>query len=362
MINLDENNIYFYFNKNKLVKKFNEYKKFGNIYYPLKTNSNKIVLNSLKPLIDEGNHGFLISSIANFELLKEEKVDLEKICFINVLAEKNTIKYLYENGVTFFTFDNMTSLIEFSKYADLSKVKIAIRLSTMEVFTDKFIHLGAPLKEALDMLRFLKDKCNNCGLSFYMQSDLKTKENVLENILKFIESNFNSGELKFISIGGLKQSTTIDNKLLTLFKKRLDINELILEVGRHLVEETIEMETRIIREKMIGNLKTIIIKNGIYSGFFDVLLYNRKFSIFFKSKNDGEIKIEYEKSDISDYEFYMCGGSSDSGDKIGRMYINSKYKDELIVGGKFIVKNVGAYFEEFFIPHSQDLIKVFVEE
>ena len=58
--------------------------------------------------------------------------------------------------LTFFTFDNMTSLIEFSKYADLSKVKIAIRLSTMEVFTDKFIHLGAPLKESLDMLIFLK--------------------------------------------------------------------------------------------------------------------------------------------------------------------------------------------------------------
>lgn len=362
MISLDENNVYFYFNKEKLVKNFNEYRKFGNIYYPLKTNSNKIVLNSLKPLINEGNNGFLISSISNFELLKEENIDLAKVCFINVLAEKNTVKYLYDNGVTFFTFDNMNSLLDFSKYADLSKAKIAIRLSTMEIFTDKFIHLGASLKEALEMIAFLRDKCNNYGISFYMQSDLKDEDNVLEKILKFIKDNFNDSELKFVSIGGLKESTTIDNKLLELFKNKLNLTEIILEVGRYLVEETIKMETKIIRDQMIGNLKTIIIKNGIYSGFFDVLLYNKKFQIYFNSKTDGEIKLEYEKSNTSDYEFYMCGGSSDSGDKIGKMYINSKYKDELTVEGKFIVKNVGAYFEEFFMPYSHDLTKVFVEE
>lgn len=362
MISLDENNVYFYFNKEKLIKNFNEYRKLGNIYYPLKTNSNKVVLNSLEPLINNGNHGFLISSISNFELLKAKNIDLSKICFINVLAEKNTVKHLYESGITFFTFDNMTSLVDFSKYADLSKVKIAIRLSTMEIFKDKFIHLGASLKEALEMLMFLKDKCRNYGLAFYMQNDLKTEENVLEKVLKFIEENFNATELKFISIGGLKQSSTIDNTLLELIKERLKLKELILEVGRYLVEETIEMETRIIRELEIGNLKTIIIKNGIYSGFFDILRYNRKFEIYFKSNSDGEIKLEHEKSSTSDYEFYMCGGSADSGDKIGKMYISSKYKDELTVGGKFVVKNVGAYFEEFFLPYSQDLTKIFVEQ
>ena len=112
---------------------------------------------------------------------------------------------------------------------------------------------------------------------------------------------------------------------------------------------------------MLPKCNLNVIKNGIYSGFFDILLYNKKFDIYLKSKNDGEIKLEYEKSSLNDYEFIMCGGSSDSGDILGKMYINSMYKDELVEGAKFIIKNVGAYFEEFFMPYSNDLKKVYIE-
>ena len=39
MVKLEENNIYFYFNKDKLIENFNDFSELGNIYYPLKTNS-----------------------------------------------------------------------------------------------------------------------------------------------------------------------------------------------------------------------------------------------------------------------------------------------------------------------------------
>lgn len=362
MINLEENNIYFYFNKNKLIQNFNNFNELGNIYYPLKTNSNDIVIQTLQPLIEKGNNGYLISSIYHFEILKSANISPLKMCFINVFAEKNTVKYLYDNGVRFFTFDNLNAVIDFSKYADLSKVKITIRLSTTQVFNDKFTHLGANSEECLQIFAFLKNKkCNNYGISFYIQNNLKTEDNALEKILKYIQENYNNFKINFVSIGGLKQSKEIDKEMLKNFKDELQIKQIILEVGKNLVEDTIEMETRIIREKTVENIKTVIIKNGIYSGFFDVLLYNRKFPIYLKSKNDGDIKIEYTKSEVNDFKFYMCGGSSDSGDKIGVMYIDSKYKDELKIGAKFIVKNAGAYFEEFFMPYSKDLKKVFIE-
>ena len=67
------------------------------------------------------------------------------------------------------------------------------------------------------------------------------------------------------------------------------------------------------------------------------------------------IKFEHVANTEADYKIFMCGGSSDSGDKIGEMYINSKYKDELKEGTKIIVKDVGAYFEEFFMSYSSDL-------
>ena len=361
MINLEENNIYFYFNKRKLIENFNNFNVLGDVYYPLKTNSNKMIIETLKSKVNKENNGFLISSIYHFETLQKVNVNPLKMCFINVLAEDETVRYLYNNGVRFFTFDNLNSVINFAQYADLSKVKIAIRLSTTQVFNDKFTHLGGDIQECKKMLEFLRNKCNNYGISFYIQNNLKTKNNVLETILEYIQENYNDLGINFISIGGLDKSKEINKEMLEDLKNKLNIKQIILEVGRYLVEDTIEMETRIIREKTIGNIKTVIIKNGIYSGFFDVLLYNKRFSIYLITKNNEEIKIEYEKSEINDYEFYMCGSSSDSGDKIGLMYINSKYRDELITGAKFCVKNIGAYFEEFFMPYSNDLKKVFIE-
>lgn len=360
MTKLEENNNYFYFYKNRLIENLNKYSKIGKIYYPLKTNSNESLLKELQKLVDRNDNGFLISSITDFETLQKLGVDPLKICFINVLAESDTVKFLYESGVRFFTFDNINSLIEFSKYANLSETKIAIRISTMQVFTNKFTHLGADINESIKMLEFLKGKCNNYGISFYIQNNLKTDENVLEKILQYIQEKFINNGIRFINIGGIPQIGNFNKKIIGNFKEKLKINELILEIGRYLVEDTIELKTRIIREKTINNNKVIIIKNGIYSGFFDILLYNKKFSIYFLSENDGEIKVEYERTEKNDYEFIMCGGSSDSGDKLGKMYINSKYKDELIRGAEFCIKDVGAYFEEFFMPYSNDLNKVYI--
>lgn len=361
MINLEENNLKFYFNKNKLIENYNKFSKDGDIYYPLKTNSNENLIKALSTLLNNANNGYLISSLYHFELLKKLGINLNKMCFINVLAEKETIRYLYDNGVRFFTFDCLKSLEEFVEYANLREVKIAIRLSTMQIYKDKFTHLGAELEETLRMIEFLKrNGSSNYGISFYIQKNIKTENNVFENILQYIQEKYSDLNLKFVSIGGI--NTEINHKVLDALKSKLKIEQIILEVGRYLVEDTIELETRIIRDKMIGNTKTIVIKNGIYSGFFDILLYNKRFQLYLKTENNEEIKFEYEKSQTADYEVYICGGSSDSGDKIGIMYIDSAYKNELITGGKIIIKNVGAYFEEFFMPYSKDLRKVYIDK
>lgn len=361
MINLEENNLKFYFNKNKLIENYNKFSKDGDIYYPLKTNSNENLIKALRILLNNANNGYLISSLYHFELLKKLGISPSRMCFINVLVEKETIRYLYDNGVRFFTFDCLKSLEEFVEYANLREVKIAIRLSTMQIYKDKFTHLGAELEETLRMIEFLKRNGNsNYGISFYIQKNIKTENNVFENILQYIQEKYSDSNLKFISIGGI--NTEINHKVLDDLKTKLKIEQIILEVGRYLVEDTIELETRIIRDKMIRNTKTIVIKNGIYSGFFDILLYNKRFQLYLKTENNEEIKFEYEKSQTADYEVYICGGSSDSGDKIGIMYIDSAYKNELITGGKIIIKNVGAYFEEFFMPYSKDLRKVYIDK
>jgi len=349
MIEIQENKVQFDFDKNKLIGNFNKYNGLGNVYYPIKTNSNTKVLEVLYKL----NSGFLITTLNNFEKIKELNIDMSKVCLINVLAEKETVKYYYDNGVRFFTFDNMNSLVEFSKYADLSKVKIVIRLSTMQIFEDEFTHLGSSLEETLDMINFLKGKCDNYGIAFYIQHDLKQKENVLENIFNYIAKKYSNLGLKFANIGGV--SLINKKELISKFKLALKLDEIILEIGRDLVQDTMEIETRIIREKTINNKKIITIKNGIYSGFFHAILYGKKFPMYLKVGED-RISLEYQKVKETDCEILVCGGSSESGDKIGTVYIDTEYKDKLVEGAKIIIKDAGAYFEEFFMSYGSDLV------
>jgi diaminopimelate decarboxylase len=107
---LKENNIYFYINRNKLINNFNGFSKLGSVYYPLKSNSNKLVLKILKGLI-KSNNGFLISYMDHYDKLKRLGINANKMCMINVLAEDKTIEYLYKKGVSFFTFDNLRFML-----------------------------------------------------------------------------------------------------------------------------------------------------------------------------------------------------------------------------------------------------------
>ncbi|HOZ89128.1 MAG TPA: hypothetical protein PK737_02735 [Bacilli bacterium] len=357
MIKLNENIINFYFNQEKLINNFREFEKMGAVYYPLKTNSNLSILKTLKPLLNNKDHGFLISHPSHYHLLRKLKVPAKRMCLINVLAEDKFVKELYNKGVRYFTFDNLNSLLEFAKYANLKQVKIAVRLTITEVFPDKISHLGGTKEECQAMLEYLRNNiCPDFGISFYLQRELFTTDDSLNIMLDYISKNFNDFGMTFVNIGGAKEYQEIDPFKLTKLKQELKLKTIILEPGRFLAGNCVDMATRITKVKEIKGIKTVIIKNGIYSGFVDVLLYHKLFEIYLMTKNDGLVKLGYEKSFADDFVFSICGGSSDSGDRLGLYYLNHKYQSELIPGAAFYVKNIGAYFEEFFMPLGGDLI------
>lgn len=359
-MDLKENDIEFLFNKRNLINNYNGYKKYGNIFYPLKTNSNQIVISYLKQLLDSKD-GFLISNLVHYNLLTELNISPNKMCLINVLSGDNTIKYLYNKGVRFFVFDNLNTLNQFISYANLKECKIAMRLNTMEVFEDTLMHLGANTNECKQMLELLKDKCNKVGISFYLQTKIKKETSALEKMLDYIKQNFQNFKLNFISIAGVKEYSMLNEQYLEELKSFMDLSEIILEPGKHLVGNTFDMITKVIRLKNIKDKSIVIIKNGIYSGLLDVVLYNEKFQFYFKTLNNDYIEFSHVKDNEHDYEIYMCGGSSDSGDIIGTMYINKKYIDQIKVGTEILIKDIGSYFEEFFMNYGGDINKVFME-
>jgi len=357
MIKLNEDIINFYFNQEKLINNFHEFEKLGAVYYPLKTNSNLSILKTLKPFLNNKDHGFLISHPSHYYLLRKLKIPAKRMCLINVLAEDNFVKELYYKGVRYFTFDNLNSLLALAKYANIKQVKIAVRLVITEVFTDKISHLGGTKTECQAMLEYLKNNgCSDYGISFYLQRELFTTEDSLNIMLDYISKNFKDLGMSFVNIGGAKEYQEIDYDRLKKLKQELNLKTIILEPGRFLAGNCVDMATRITKVKDIKGIKTVIIKNGIYSGFVDVLLYHKLFDIYFMTKNNVLVKLGYEKSLDDDFVFSICGGSSDSGDRLGLYYLNQQYQAELMPGAQFYVKNIGAYFEEFFMPLGGDLI------
>lgn len=359
-MSLSENDVKFLFNPSKLIYNYDGYKRLGNIFYPLKTNSNDIIINNLKQLFNNDD-GFLISNIRHFEILAKLNISPNKMCSINVLSGNDTIKYLYNQGVRFFVFDNINALDHFISYANLKECKIALRLNTMEVFEDTLMHLGASTNECIKMLKSLKDKCNEVGISFYLQTEIKKDFNAMEKMINHIKQNFNNFKLNFISIAGIKKYSELNEKYLKEIKASMNLSEIILEPGKYLVGNTFDMITKVIRIKNVKDKSIVIIKNGIYSGLLDVVLYNEKFQFYFKTLNNHYIEFSHVKDNEHDHEIYMCGGSSDSGDIIGTMYINKKYIDQITVGTEILIRDIGAYFEEFFMNYGGDINKVFKE-
>lgn len=358
-MNDNENEVTFLINKNVIVHNYKNYSKIGNVFYPLKTNTNKIVL---KTLIDNFNScdGFLISNINHFNLLDSMKVSPQNMCYINVLSGDNTIKYLYDKGVRFFVFDNFKSLENFINYANLSECKILIRLNTMEVFDDTLMHLGASTTECKEMLDLLNDKCDCMGISFYLQTKIKNEIGALERMLHYIENNFKNYNLDFLSLAGIKNYDELNVKVINETKQRMNLKNIILEPGKYLVGNSICMITKIIRIKNINNKNILIIKNGIYSGLLDVVLYNEKFKLYLIN-NDKYIDFSYIKDNNHNIEVYICGGSSDSGDVIGTLYVSEDCFNKISVGSEILIKDVGAYFEEFFMSYGGDINKVYME-
>ena len=346
-----KNVIDFYLKENVLKSNYEKFEKIGQIYYPLKTNSNEIVIKMLTELYGKSKNGFLVSHISHYKKLVKLGISPEKMCAINVITDDDTIKYFYNKGIRYFTFDNIDSLKNFLKYADSSKVKIAIRLNIFEVF-GIFSHLGARTNDCYQMFDLLnQNNVENYGISFYLQKELLPKGDVLNVMLDYIKEKFKKYHFKFINIGGAVKPDDIDINKLEEVKKSLKAEYIILEPGRYLVGNAGYMETTIIKKQFND---TFIIKNGIYAGLLDSLLYHKKFDLYLKT--DKLVKLKYEPFTNSK-EITICGASSDSGDRIGKFYIDADSYNQIEVGSKIIVDNALAYVEEFFMPLGGDLIK-----
>ena len=342
----------------KLKSNFDALSQFGAIWYPMKSESNTALLMELVPWLNKDPHGFSVKTLDHYRKLQKLKVPVSKMCLIDVLAEPAFIKFLYGEGVRNFVFDDLDALKSFTKYADLTKCRIHMRLNINEVLEDiELIHLGASVEDMQAMLYILQKKgCEDYGISFYVQSELETAPTAFEDVLNFIVKTFCECGLKFINIGGSKSPADLQ-----ALKPRLDEIAaqlgvyFVLEPGRNLVGDTMDMASRIFRVKQAHDKTVVILKNGIYGGLLDEKLYGKQFDLRLVDKDRTEIKIERMKTESANYEFILYGQSSDSGDCFGSCFIPKGAADLLRAGTDVIIKDVGTYCLEFVLPIGGDI-------
>ena len=356
---MDKKPIHYHLDREKLKQNCDKFSRIGQIYYPLKTNSNPIIINELIKDFKGTNNGFLITHMSHFYELLSLGVDPRRMCSVNVISDENTTNFFYDNGVRYFTFDNFDSLSKFLLYVCPQgfnfpeDIQIAVRLSINEAFNQPS-QLGGNVEECKKMLNILKKYgARNVGLSFYLQKEIiKNNEDPLDTMLDFIISNFGKDyELDFINLGGAIRPEVLLGKMdkINDAKEKLRASNIIVEPGRYLVGNAGYIETTIIKKKPDD---TFIIDLGIYAGLLDAVLYHKKYDIFLRI-GEYHIKLYYEPFDGSK-EIKICGSSSDSGDRIGTLYIDERYYDYLKVGSVFDIANGLAYTEEFVMPLGGD--------
>lgn len=307
--------------KDKIIENCNKYSDFNKIFYPVKANSSIEILYLLNPFIDK----FLINNTNQFYDVSSIGVNPNKIAVMNPLLSNNDIKYLYNKGIRFFVFDDIYKLNYFKTYANMNETEISIRISTMEINNSVITNLGTDLITAKKMLYGL----NNAGISFYLNPELKEKDN--QCLIKMMELIKDVNNIKFLSVGGIPL-LELNKNILINYGKENNI-DVIIEPGKGLIENAVDLKTSVIKV----NNNIITIRNGIFSGFLDKVIYNKNFNIDFikngKSilSNDDGIKI------------YLFGGSADSADKLGEYYV----LENIDLNTEVIVKNVGTYFHEF---------------
>ncbi len=340
----------FLFNQGNLIDNFKNFNKLGKISYPLKTNSQTIIIETLKPLIENDDNYFAISTTSHFKFLQQNNISPQKMSCINVLTSDETIKNFYEKGIRFFTFDNLTSLENFLKYAESKDLKVSIRISINQIFNSNY-HLGASLDDTLKMLNMLKERNIDFGISFYLPLKIKRNPKSLKIISNYIIKNFKNSKLKFVCMAGLLMPDSIDKCIFKDIKNNLSINDIYLEPGEYMLNNTLDLQTEIIRTIYDRHTK-LVIQNGIFSGMLDKLILNKKFDFYIK--NGQTIINILTKPKINYKKLYVFGGSGDSSDFLGKYYIDKKYLSLLTTSSNIYIKNVGAYFQEFYLSHGEE--------
>ncbi len=310
----------FIINKQKIINNYNTFKQIGPVYYPIKANSNKAVIDILTNIFDDKDK----FAISNKNLIKSKPMTL-----INPFYNLEELEYFYNEGVRDFVFEDFDTFLDFKNKHN--NIEASARINLNEIIENNDTFIGASLKDTLQMI------AKGCSLSIYCPANFR-KDNYLDDCLSAARI-FGAKTLR------LSGFNIIDIKQILEFKNNSYIN-LITEPGEGLINNTIDYECDIVKFKKINNNYFLMLNTSIYKGLFDYLLYNKEYSIICNDK-----VLDYNDSGAP---CTLCGVSGDSKDIFGTVYLTNEDIKTIENAKNVIFKNVGAYFENIITNYGKE--------
>lgn len=317
---------YYIFNRKKFIDLLLQYKKTADVYYPIKANDNRYVIEA----VIENDASFEVDSIQHIKkLIGFYNVNANKIIYSFPIKKKSDLLLAKSLGVVKYVVD---SYEEYYKIKEtIKKPQFIIRLSAnalvsgLDVFQDKWGFSPSQIPSVIK--KIIQDGGELYGISFYLSSEINSYENFIKvlDYLKTIDLSL----FHMVDIGGginIETLNRLSNKVNDI-KALTHGRQIIVEPGKDLLDPCFEMRVSImaIKESFDGKNK-IFIDAGIYNGLLDVIIKDKQFEIV-DTKGDQHAS------------YYICGCSSDVSDYIGLYSLSST----LQVGDELIIKGCGAY-------------------
>ena len=250
----------------------------GNILYAVKTNPNSEVL---KTIMDTGINHFDVASVKEIETITKLNKNVRCSYMHTVKSRENIKEAYFKFGIKTFaldTKDELMKIIETTNYPKDLELFVRVSVSNEHAEIDLSKKFGAPISEAIGLLRLSKQYSRKVGISFHVGSQCMHPISYSKGITE-IGKVIKKAKIipDYINVGGGFPtiypdliSQPLENYFDEIKKslKNLKLNkipEIICEPGRAIVAESGSTIVKVILRKK----NKLFINDGTYGTLFD---------------------------------------------------------------------------------------------
>lgn len=338
----------------------------GVVAYAVKANAKGKIM---RVLADEGIDHYDCASPVEISTAMKYRPGSE-ILYNHPVKSPSSILSASKQGIAHYTVQSQREIDKVDGYADRSVLRrpleLAVRLSTPNdnAAINLSTKFGTQEKDAREMIRRIRHEIGALpGISIHTGSQNEDPEIYVSAIKKISTIAHEEGGVHTMNVGGglpvnyhANDNFSIRHYLDTISRALEEYSrhamtgsnpKIILEVGRAMVAECIDLMIPVLAVEDRNRGKCIYINDGVYTSFSDFVVHGWPYNFLCRGKNGKKLSDKH-------VPFEVFGRTCDSGDSLGQIVL----PENLDEGDYLWLKNAGAYmdsqggqFNGFGLPH-----------